>query len=228
MILAAGLGTRLKPFTDHHPKALFEVDGKPLLEHAINHLHGAGITEVIINVHHFAGQIREYLKKNNSFGLNVEISDEEHELLETGGGLKKAAWFFEDCACAVVRNVDILSDLNLQKMVTWHHTTNALATLAVRTRPTSRYLLFDQGMQLCGWENRKTGENRISRQGSPFTPFAFSGIQIINPSIFTCITEEGKFSLTDLYLRLAKDQLILGYEDDGMVWEDIGRVKSEK
>ena len=225
MILAAGLGTRLKPFTDFHPKALYEVNGKTLLEHSIDHLKCAGITEVIINVHHFASQITDYLNKKDNFGLEIAISDETAELLGTGGGLKKAAWFFTGCDCAIIRNVDILSDLNLRKMASYLLNNNALATLAVRNRETSRYLLFETGMQLCGWENRKTGECRMSRDPFSLTPLAFSGIQAISPEIFSLITEEGKFSLTDLYLRLAKDHKIVGYPDDGEVWEDIGKTK---
>ncbi len=259
MILAAGLGTRLKPFTDTHPKALFEIEGRTLLEHAIEHVKSAGIREVIINVHHFAGQITDYLNRHDNFGTKVTISDESGELLETGGGVKKAAWFFRDCDCAIIRNVDILSDLNLLKITAHHRTTGSLATLAVRKRETSRYFLFDHDMQLCGWENRKTGERVIARESKSDTPYltdvrinptpgypaltnpdpefpdgnipgpgsltsyAFSGIQVLSPEIFPLITENGKFSLTSLYLRLAKEQKITGYPEDGNVWEDVGR-----
>jgi N-acetyl-alpha-D-muramate 1-phosphate uridylyltransferase len=228
MILAAGLGTRLKPFTDFHPKALFEVNGKTLLEHAVDHLKTAGITEVIINVHHFASQVTGYLEQKNNFGIRISLSDETGGLLETGGGLKKAAWFFTGCDCAIIRNVDVLSDLDLKKMVSYHIKSGALATLAVRNRETSRYLLFDPGMQLCGWENRKTGESRMSRGSSSAKPLAFSGIQVVNPEIFPVITEVGKFSLTDLYLRLAKDQKITGYLEEGAVWEDVGKYEGKE
>ncbi len=259
MILAAGLGTRLKPFTDAHPKALYVFEGKTLLEHAIDHLKSAAITEAIINVHHFAGQIIDYLHENENFGLHITLSDETGELLETGGGVKKAAWFFNDCDAAIVRNVDILSDLDLLKLLACHRSSGSLATLAIRRRETSRYLLFDDGMQLCGWENRKTGERLITRQPesinlNPFAagnghvreslpgedpeqtkpdipgsapvllaPYAFSGIQVLNPEIFPLITEKGKFSLIDLYLRLAKDQKIAGYVEEGVIWRDVGR-----
>ena len=165
------------------------------------------------------------MNKKDNFGLKITISDESGELLETGGGLKKAAWFFAGCDCAVIRNVDILSDLDLKKIASCHLKNNALATLAVRNRDTSRYLLFETGMQLCGWKNIKTGECKMSRYSSSLTPLAFSGIQVISPEIFSLITEGGKFSLTDLYLRLTKAQKIIGYLDDGDVWEDIGRKK---
>jgi len=226
MILAAGMGTRLKPFTDAHPKALFVVNGKTLLEHSIDHLKTAGIKDVIVNVHHFAGQIINYLKQHNNFGLQISISDETGELLETGGGLKKTGWFFQECRCAVIRNVDIFSDLNLLELSGYHLMNDAIVTLAVRNRETSRYLLFDDHMQLCGWENRKSGERRITRNSPSFQPFAFSGIQVINPDVFPLITEEGKFSLTDLYLRLAREQKILGYLEEGNIWEDMGKMKN--
>jgi MurNAc alpha-1-phosphate uridylyltransferase len=244
MILAAGLGTRLKPFTDAHPKALYLFNGKTLLEHSIEHLKSAGILEVIINVHHFAGQIIDFLNQHDHFGLRIIISDETGELLETGGGVKKAAWFFQNCDGAIIRNVDILSDLDLSKITAYHRTTGALATLAIRKRETSRYLLFNHEMQLCGWENRKTGERLMTRKSTsenphlpgagknldpdPLTPFAFSGIQLLGPEIFPLISEEGKFSLTDLYLRLAKDHKIVGYPEEGIVWEDVGRVKNDE
>jgi N-acetyl-alpha-D-muramate 1-phosphate uridylyltransferase len=225
MILAAGLGTRLKPFTDSHPKALFVVGGKTLLEHAVDHLKSAGIDEIIINVHHFASQVISYLQENDNFGLNISCSDETGMLLETGGGLKKAAWFFKGCDCAIIRNVDVLSDLDLNKMAICHMKSGALATLAVRNRKTSRYLLFDHEMQLCGWENRETGECRMSRDSAQVQPLAFSGIQVISPEIFPLITEEGKFPLTDLYLRLAKEQRITGYPEEGDVWQDVGKYE---
>ena len=228
MILAAGLGTRLKPFTDSHPKALYVVDGKTLLEHAVNHLKAAGIIDVIVNVHHFADQIIKYIHLHDNFGLNISISDETGELLETGGGLKKASWFFHNCECGIVRNVDILSDADIAKIALYHLHSRSLATLAVRSRETSRYFLFDKQLTLCGWENRTSGESRWSRESDTVKAFAFSGLQILDPKIFPLITEEGKFSLTDLYLRLAKDQKISGYLEDGSIWQDVGRMKNEK
>lgn len=224
MILAAGLGTRLKPFTDSHPKALYAVDGKTLLEHAVMHLKSAGIKDVIINVHHFADQIIEYIHLNNSFELNISISDETGQLLETGGGVKKAAWFFKDCQTAIIRNVDILSDLDLVKLTKSHRDSEALATLAVRNRETSRYFLFDEQLNLCGWENRKTGERLVVHEAGHLRALAFSGIQVVDTTIFSLIDEDGKFSLTDLYLRLAKDCRIAGYLEDGVVWQDVGKM----
>jgi N-acetyl-alpha-D-muramate 1-phosphate uridylyltransferase len=223
MILAAGLGTRLKPFTDSHPKALYVSGGKTMLEHAVNHLKSAEIREVIINVHHFANQIIDFIQLHDNFGLSITISDETGDLLETGGGLKKAAWFFENCDGVLVRNVDILSDLDLNRMAEFHLNSGSLATLAVRKRETSRYFLFDNAMNLFGWENQKTGERRLSRNTETFMALAFSGIQILDPGIFPKISEKGKFSLTDLYLRLAKTYPISGYLEDGVVWKDVGR-----
>jgi len=259
MILAAGLGTRLKPFTEKHPKALYLFEGKTLLEHAIDHLKTAGIREIIVNVHHFARQIIEFLNEHRNFGLEISISDETGQLLETGGGVKKASWFFRDCNAAIIRNVDVISDLGLSKILECHRRSGSLATLAVRKRETSRYLLFDDEMQLCGWENIKTGQRLMVRETknggtgpgpkrnghvrgplpipdtekkttetpgfSPesITPYAFSGIQVLNPAVFPLIAEEGKFSLIDLYLRLANDQKITGFVEDGKVWKDIGR-----
>ncbi len=224
MILAAGLGTRLKPFTDAHPKALYEVEGKTLLEHSLDHLKRAGISEVIINVHHFAGQITGFLTQHGNFGLNITISDETGELLDTGGGVKKAAWFFAGNENGIIRNVDILSDLDLVATEAFHRESGALATLAVRDRRTSRYLLFDREMLLCGWENITTGERKISRDTALLSPLAFSGIQVISPEIFSRISEQGRFSLTDMYLRLAADQKITGYRDEGKIWRDAGTI----
>jgi NDP-sugar pyrophosphorylase family protein len=231
MILAAGLGTRLRPFTLEHPKALFEYNGQTLLRHALEHLRSAGISEIIVNVHHFANQIVDYLELNKNFDCKLTISDETDALLETGGGLSKASWYFRDGMDFIVRNVDIISDLDLRKMANFHKQSNSIATLAVRDRKTSRYFLFDQSMQLCGWENRNSNEkilietidNKLNRE--PISSFAFSGIQILNPTIFQLITEHGKFSLTSLYLRLAKDNKISGYLEDGNVWKDIGSQK---
>jgi len=243
MILAAGLGTRLKPFTESHPKALFEINGKTLLEHAIDHLKSGGIREVIINVHHFARQIMDYLDQHGQFGMQVTISDESGELLETGGGVKKAAWFFQDCGSFIVRNVDILSDLDLSEIIHDHHTSGSLATLAIRSRETSRYFLFNEQMQLFGWENRKTGERLLVRGSSsgvtshdsieksvgydPLHPYAFSGIQVLSPQIFPLISETGRFSLTTLYLRLAAAQKITGYLEKGELWKDVGRMTND-
>jgi len=222
MILAAGLGTRLKPFTNHHPKALFVYEGKTLLEHALDHLKTAKVNEVIINVHHFADQILEYLHYHDNFGIDITISDESDMLLETGGGLKKASYFLAGVEPAIIRNVDIISDLNLSEMVIYHKSSESLATLAVRDRSTSRYFLFDEKMTLCGWENKKSNELTVTRRTIHYHNFAFSGIQIIEPELLNLIIEEGKFSLTNLYLRLAEDYIIKGFIEKGTVWKDIG------
>ena len=223
MILAAGLGTRLRPFTDEHPKALFETEGATLLEHSLRHLRLHGISEVIINVHHFPAQILRFLEENGNFGMSVAVSDETEHLLETGGGVKKAEWFLSGCDAFVVRNVDVLTTLDLSAMIRVHRATGPLATLAVRKRDTARYFLFDDKMRLNGWINKKTGEQRLHRIKKRLTPFAFSGIQVMSPEIFPLMTETGKFSLTNLYVRLCEDHLIQGYEDKSPLWKDIGR-----
>ena len=225
MILAAGLGTRLRPITDRIPKALYKVDGRTLLEGSIRHLADNGVKEIIINVHHFADQIIDYLNQNRNFGLEIVISDERDQLLDTGGGLKKASAFLGGKEPFIVRNVDIISNLDLQTMMSFHLKSRALATLAVRKRETSRYFLFDDEHRLCGWTNLKTGEKILS--SVPTTNpemLAFSGIQILGPEIFNFITEEGRFSLTNLYLRLSKDSKIMGYMDTGTVWRDVGKI----
>ena len=228
MILAAGLGTRLRPITDTIPKALVKVDGHTLLEGAIRHLANYGVKEIIINVYHFADQIIQYLDQNINFGLNITISDEKDQLLDTGGGLKRSSRFFAGREPFFVRNVDIISDLDLTSMMEYHLQSHALATLAVRKRETSRYFLFNPDHRLCGWTNLKTGEKSLSFESSRnLEMMAFSGIQILNPEIFDLITEEGKFSLTTLYLRLAKDHTIMGFIDNGSVWRDVGKEPGE-
>lgn len=224
MILAAGLGTRLRPLTNTTPKALVKVEGKTLLEMAIQHLAEYGVTDIIINVHHFADQIITYLTEHKNFGLTISISEEKEQLLDTGGGLKKAAWFFADGGPFFVRNVDVISDLNLNKMKEYHYSSHALASLVVRKRETSRYFLFDQEHRLCGWTNLKTGAKILSAEPVGDTEMlGFSGIQMLNPEIFSLITEKDSFSLTNLYLRLAKDQLIKGYLDTVSRWKDAGK-----
>jgi NDP-sugar pyrophosphorylase family protein len=224
LILAAGLGTRLRPMTDNMPKALVRVKGKTLLEHSFDHLKANGIRDVIINIHHFPGMIKEFLKMHDNFGLNISISDESEELLETGGGLKKAACFFNDGKPFLVRNADIIADIDLTGLYHYHTRHSALATLAVRNRETSRYFLFDDQLFLSGWENLKTGERKITRQVESYVPLAFSGIQIIDPALFPLITETGKFSLTELYLRLSGSFKIAGYLDDLSFWMDGGKL----
>jgi len=226
MLFAAGLGTRLKPFTDHHPKALAEVNGKTLLEHNLRYLQKFGIYEVIINVHHFADQVEDVLFDNDSFGSEVLVSDERYELLETGGGLLKAAHFFEGEEAFVVMNVDVLTSLDLALMTDAHRNSGAIATLAVMERKSSRQLLFDPHMHLCGWANTDKEQQRISREVVWMQPFAFSGIQVLTPTVINNCPFTGKFSLIDLYLHLAKDQMLLGHNHTGNVFIDVGKPES--
>ena len=227
MILAAGLGTRLKPFTDHHPKALAVVNDKTILQRNIDYLASFGIKDIIINVHHFAEQVIFFVEKNNGFGSNICFSDERDEVLETGGGIKKAAWFFEkQNEPFVVMNVDVLTDMNLAAMISLHQTKSPMATLAVSSRQTSRYFLFDESNLLCGWKNIKTGEQKISRQSSKYIEKAFSGIHVISPEIFSLMKSEGKFSMVDVYLELAKTRAIQAFDHRGSKFIDVGKPES--
>jgi NDP-sugar pyrophosphorylase family protein len=227
MILAAGLGTRLKPFTDKHPKALAMVNNKTILQRNIEYLASFQINTIIINVHHFADQIISFIKKNNAFGSNISFSDERDEVLETGGGIKKAAWFFEQQnEPFVVMNVDVLTDMNLNAMISLHQTNKSLATLAVSSRKTSRYFLFNEQNILCGWKNIKTGEQKISRQSSKYIEKAFSGIHVISPEIFSLMTMQGKFSMVDVYLELSKTHSIQAFDHTGSRFIDVGKPES--
>ena len=227
IILAAGLGTRLKPFTDKHPKALAIVNGKTLLQRNIEYLAGFGIKDVIINVHHFANQITELIKKNKGFGSNITISDESDAILETGGGLKKAGWFFSNSTLPfIVINVDVLTNMDLGDMVAQHKKLNPIATLAVTSRNTSRYFLFDEMTNLCGWKNEKTGEQKMSREASKISQKAFSGIHIISPEIFSLMKNEGKFSMVDVYLDLAKNHAITAFDHSNTKFIDVGKPES--
>lgn len=226
MILAAGLGTRLKPFTDFHPKALAMVNGKPLLQRNVEYLLSYGFDEIILNVHHFASQIIDSIKQNDGWGAQITISDESDLVLETGGGLKKAAWFFNTHEPFVIMNADILTDLNLLEMLKFHFDNNALATLAVSERNTSRYFLFNTQNQLCGWENIKTGEQKITRNELPLTRKAFSGIHIISPELPSLIKQEGKFSMVDVYLSLSNQQDIFGFDQGTCKFLDVGKPES--
>lgn len=223
MIFAAGMGTRLYPLTRNKPKALVEVNGRPLLQILIEKLVRGGVTEIIINVHHHADQILEFLKGKDNFHIPISISDESGLLLDTGGGLKKAAWFFDDGKPFLLHNVDVITNLDLGEMHSHHQSSRALATLAVRSRKTSRYLLFDADMRLGGWENVKTGEKIIVEEESQLSGYAFSGIHIVDPALLSMITETGKFSIIDTYLRLAASQIIKGYRHDQSEWMDVGK-----
>lgn len=223
MIFAAGLGTRLKPITNDRPKALAEIHDTPLLEIIIRRLINYGFDEIIINVHHFADKVLEFLESKNNFEVNLQISDERGELLDTGGGLKKASWFFDDNKPFLVHNVDTLTDIDLLDYYNYHTKNDALATLLVRHRPGSRFFLFDDKRKLCGWENVITNEKILAMDhAGQLEQIAFSCLHVINPSIFKLINEEGCFSIIDVYLRLAASQKILGYLDDDSYWLDVG------
>lgn len=231
MVLAAGLGTRLRPLTDHRPKALVEVGGRTLLEITLVRLNSFGIREVIINVHHFADRIVDYLKANKNFGMRIEISREDNVLLDTGGGLKKAAYFFLENPAAtqepfILHNVDVISTIDLRRMAQFHIENHALATLAVQERPTSRYLLFDKQLELCGRKSGNDGHVEMVRSSSHPMALAFSGIHVISPRLFSLMTEEGVFSIIALYLRLAaQGEKIVAFRSDEYQWRDLGRLE---
>ncbi|MFT3825851.1 MAG: sugar phosphate nucleotidyltransferase [Chitinophagaceae bacterium] len=225
MIFSAGLGTRFKPWTDQHPKALAVINGKSLLQRNIEYLQQYGITDVIVNVHHFADQVIQALDSNKGWGSHITISDETGALLETGGGLKKAAPYFTADTIVLI-NVDILTDLELDKMIAFHHQQQSLATLAISNRSTSRYFLFDESFTLCGWQNAKTGEARISRQVTPLIPKAFSGIHIIDKKLLSFIHTEGRLAIVDLYLELAKTHTIKGYLHSHERFVDVGKPEA--
>ena len=231
MILAAGLGTRLRPLTNDRPKALVEVAGRTLLEIALARLRLFGVREVIINAHHHAEMIVDYLNAHDNFGMIIEISREE-ELLDTGGGLKKAAPFFLDSLASspeplILHNVDVLSTIDLGRMMRFHTEAAALATLAVQDRATSRYLLFDEFGQLCGRKVGRDGQPDLVRSAKQTQPLAFSGIHIISPQILSKMKEEGAFSIIDAYLHLAaQSEKIAAFRADECYWRDLGRPES--
>ena len=231
MILAAGLETRLRPLTNDRPKALVEVGGRTLLDITLARLREFGVREVIVNVHHFADMVVDYLSKNNNFGMRIEVSRED-ELLDTGGGLKKAGWFFlEDSAGRdqpfILHNVDVISTIDLGRMVQFHNEHQALATLAVQQRETSRYLLFDERMQLCGRRTGRDGDSEIVRAGQQMQALAFTGVHVISPHIFSIMTEDGAFSIIPTYLRLsAQGETITGFPADKYDWRDLGRPEN--
>ncbi|RLD57839.1 MAG: nucleotidyltransferase family protein [Bacteroidetes bacterium] len=199
------------------------MNGTTLLEIVINRLKLFGFNDIIINVHHFSDMIVDFLKKNNNFNTNITISDESDYILDTGGGLKKAAWFFNDKKPFLVHNVDIISNINLSEMYNKHLNSDAIATLAVRNRNSSRYFLFDENNTLCGWENTKTQEIKITKEtNSQLTQYAFSGIHVISPEIFNHINEKGNFSIVDVYLKLAATNKIMAFNHDKSLWFDVG------
>jgi NDP-sugar pyrophosphorylase family protein len=229
MILAAGLGTRLRPLTDDRPKALVEISGRTLLEIALRRLSAFGVHDVIVNVHHFADMVVEYLTKNNNFGMRIEISREDI-LLDTGGGLKKAAWFFLDGQSDgpfILHNVDVISAIDLHRMVQAHRESQALATVAVQNRETSRYLLFDEHNSLCGRRSGRNGAPEIVRKSEQTQALAFSGVHVISPRLLTRLKEDGVFSIIASYLRLAGEgEKIVAFRADEYYWRDLGRPEN--
>ena len=225
LIFAAGKGTRLKPFTDYHPKALARVNGVPLLERNIKYLQSYGINDFVINIFHFGEQIVEFLKEHDHFGANIEISDEKDQLLETGGGLVFARRFLDDGEDFLILNADILTDLNITEFVEYHQEKKDFATLAVSDRKSSRKLLFNPEMVLRGWVNVETGEQRLAEFNKGFKPLAFSGIHCMNPAIFGKIKRTGKFSIMEEYLDLMHTEKIHGFEHHAKLI-DVGRPES--
>jgi len=226
MIFAAGLGTRFKPWTDAHPKALALVNGKSLLQRNVEYLQTYGITDVVVNVHHFADQIIDAVKANNGWGSNIVISDETNEVLETGGGLLKARHLLEGNDPFVTVNADILTDLNIKRLLDYHKDYKPLVSFGVTNRRTSRYFLFDEYDRLCGWRNKKDGSEIVAIPKDNLVERAYSCVVIFEPSIFDLIPQRGKFSIVETYLSLAKNHLILGYDHTGDKFADVGKPES--
>lgn len=225
MIFAAGLGTRLQPHTNDRPKALVEVGGKTLLQHVIERLKNAGVSELVINVHHFADKVESYLENKQNFGLKIHISDERDLLLDTGGGLKKARQYLDGNAPFIVHNTDILTDFDLQKMYKESLNNQAIATLAVRNRETSRYLLFsEKTKKLTGWKNIKTGAIKNARPSKNPLSLAFSGVSVLHPRIFDFMLKESTFSIIPVLLKAAETEDIFSFQHDDSFWLDVGKL----
>lgn len=232
MIFAAGLGTRLRPLTDHIPKALVPVAGVPMLERVISRLKDSGFNDLTINIHHFGEQIINFLNTHNNFGIQIHISDERGQLLDTGGGIRKARKYLDGNEPFLVHNVDIISDIDLKNLYFHHLTSHAAATLLVSKRETSRYLLFDENYQLHGWTNKVTKEIKpkgLEYQEGKFEELAFGGIHIISPSLFRLMENhewEGKFSIISFYLDACRTTNIRGYLNSNSHWFDIGKPQT--
>jgi MurNAc alpha-1-phosphate uridylyltransferase len=229
MIFSAGLGTRFKPWTDKHPKALALVNGKSLLQRNIEYLQQYDITNIIVNVHHFADQIENAVNKNHGWGSNIRISDERNEVLETGGGLLKAKSFFTPGQRFITCNVDILTDLDISKLLQFHEEKKSLISFGVTNRKSSRNLLFNTEGRLCGWKNNTTGEERISIAEKNLVAKAYSCVVVFEYDIFHLMEAQqfsGKFSLIDVYLALAADHRIMGYDHSGDRLVDVGKPDS--
>ena len=225
MIFAAGMGTRLQPFTDNHPKALAQVNGVPLLERNIKYLQSYGINDFVINIHHFGGQILAFLAENDNFGANIEISNESDELLETGGGLLFAKRFLENEKTFLIMNVDILTDLNITNFINIHELKGGMVTLAVSDRESTRKLMFNDKMYLKGWKNLITNKKTVVGGIFKLRELTFSGVHCVNSEIFTKITRTGKFSIMDEYLDMMKEDIIIGYQHTANLI-DVGKPES--
>lgn len=226
MIFAAGKGTRLRPLTDTLPKALIPYRGTPLIEHVITRLLDFGITQIVVNVHHLGNMIKDFLSSKNNFGIDIQISNESDSLLDTGGGLKKAFPLLQDSSPILLHNTDIITTLDFADMLEFHKKSGALATTAVRTRQTGRYLLFNNDMLLCGWMNTKTGETKPPELNpATLQNLAFSGVHIIEPRIRNYFPEENVFSIIDLYLSVMNKEKIFGYLHDNTEWKDMGKIE---
>jgi NDP-sugar pyrophosphorylase family protein len=229
MILAAGLGTRLKPLTDTKPKALIEINKRPMLDYSIAYLVKHGIKEIIINIHHHGEQMIDFINEaKENYHINIEISDERNELLNTGGGLKKASWFLEKESSFVLAAVDIFTNLDLSSMIQHHKKSSALVSLAVKDRETSRSLLFNNNYELVGWRDNRSLEEKKVREDKLKNTYdlGFSGIHVISSKIFELFTETGSFSIIDAYLRLARNNKILGFRHDETQWMEFGRINN--
>lgn len=226
MIFAAGLGTRFKPWTDKHPKALALVNGKSLLQRNIEYLQQYNITDVLVNVHHFADQIIEAIEKNDGWGSNIIISDETDEVLETGGGLWKARDLLKDDEPFITLNADFLTNLNIEKLLEFHSDKKGLISFGVTNRKSSRNLLFDDTNRLCGWKNNATGEEKISIHKPLLAPMAYSCVVVFEQAVFDHIPQRGKFSIIDTYLSLAAEHPIYGYDHSGDKLVDVGKPES--
>ena len=226
MILAAGLGTRLKPYTEHKPKALLEWNGVPLLEQVILKLKEQRFDEIIINVHHFAEQIIDFVKQKEQFGIRIEFSHERGKLLDTGGGIANASWFF-DKKPFLVYNVDIISDIDLEKLFEAHVNSKAIATLAVKERVTSRSLLMNHEGLLKGWRDNRSGETiLVGENEDQLIPIAFSAIHVVDPAVFNLFPDEKRFPIIPFYLDLARIRSINLYRHDQDSWSDMGKLES--
>jgi len=231
MVLAAGLGTRLRPLTDDRPKALVEIAGRTLLEITLTRLKSFGVSEAIVNIHHFSDMVIAYLKGNDNFGMRIELSREDI-LLDTGGGLKKASWFFQensggDAEPFFLHNVDVLSSIDLALLLQSHKENRSLVTVAVQKRTSSRQLLFDEDGQLCGRVAGRGREEEIVRPAQTLEPLAFSGIHVISPRLLPMMTENAVFSIIDTYLRLSgQGEKITAFRVDKYYWRDLGKPQS--